>query len=200
MITIDDIRNPKRKSGFDHVAFNTYAGDKNGHGGGLPYYAIKEIKRKPSSKFWNGPRRATAKAAAQDYCDYANKHSIAAPAVLKSAGHAYDIDVHDRDPEVEAALGVLRDARAQRRGKQGYVYCITDGEYLKIGYSVNPRKRVAELQTGNARPLSLVAYKPGTEADEAALHAKYIKKNALQEWFHIDGQLLMEFPIKKETA
>lgn len=116
---------------------------------------------------------------------------------LKTAGHAYDIERTDRDPEVEAALGVLRDAKAQRDGRQGYVYLITDETAYKIGYSVNPQKRVAELQTGNPRVLKLVASMPGTEADEKALHAKYIKHNLLQEWFAPSMEIWDEFQPKE---
>lgn len=127
-------------------------------------------------------------------------------ATLKTAGHEYSAPSVPRDAEVEAALGVLRDARAQRQGKQGYVYLIIEDlpgggiHYGKIGYSTNPAKRVAELQTGNPRPLRLLYAMPGTEDDERRLHAKYIKFNALQEWFVVTKELLLEFPAQKEAA
>lgn len=120
--------------------------------------------------------------------------------VLATAGHEYEIDERDHDPEYQAALGVLRDRRAQREGKQGYVYLITESNeggglrYGKIGYSVNPKKRVAELQTGNPRPLQLLYTMPGTEEDERRLHRKYIKENCLQEWFWLTPAIILEFP------
>jgi hypothetical protein len=116
---------------------------------------------------------------------------------LRSAGHTAKRDRLPDDPEVQAALGVLRDARGQRQGNQGYVYCIGEAEgvspLVKIGYSTNPEARVGELQTGNGRQLFLLAYFAGTEADEKALHAKYIKDNTLQEWFTPSDGLLGEF-------
>jgi hypothetical protein len=146
-----------------------------------------------------GPARKTPFEAAQDYCDYINSGQIPAPMpALKSAGHAGKRASLPRDREVEYALGVLRDARAQRRGKQGYVYLIVEDVlcYGKVGFSTNPAARVAELQTGNPRKLRLLCSKPGTEADEAALHAKYAPNNVLQEWFLITKELLLEWDVK----
>lgn len=127
----------------------------------------------------------------------AGRSNPSVPVSLKTAGHAYDIEKTARDPELEAALGVLRDYKAQRSGRQGYVYLISDGTAYKVGYSVNPNKRVAELQTGNPRKLSLLAFVPGTEADEKALHAKYIADNLLQEWFTASPELRAEFKTKE---
>lgn len=64
---------------------------------------------------------------------------------------------------------------------------------VKIGYSVNPEARVGELQTGNPRQLYLVAKMPGTEEDERRIHAKFIHKNIIGEWFYGDADVLGEF-------
>jgi hypothetical protein len=120
---------------------------------------------------------------------------------LKSAGHNGSRDPLPRDEEVEYALGVLRDAKGQREGKQGYVYCIIERvpgggfSQCKIGFSTNPKARVAELQAGNPRPLMLLCAKKGTLEDEAALHAKYIQQNILQEWFSATKEMLLEFDL-----
>lgn len=168
-----------------------------GDGAKSPYVAnVYGGTRDRAGRQWQGPRRQTAVEAAQDYCDYVNGLPVIQrpKGRPKRAGHSVTRTTPvARDPEVEAALGVLRDFRAQRRGVQGYVYLITDGEYVKIGYSVNPPKRVAELQTGNARVLSLLGTIKGTEQDERALHAKYAHLNVLQEWFELDSAILAEF-------
>ena len=190
MLTPNDLVNPARKSGYNHV--NHAGGVGQGKRTGKPWKS--GVRTRNGGYAWRSPRRATPLEAAQDYCDYVNGQHAATPATLMTAGHEYIVDERDTDPEYQAALGVIRDRTAQRReGRQGYVYLITDGEYLKIGYSVNPEKRVAELQTGNARPLRLLGKIEGTEADERALHQKYIRNNVLQEWFHINGPLLQEF-------
>ena len=189
-LTIEALRNPLRESGFNYV----------GRAGGAkkkPWRAQRNAGQgygSPST--FRGPTRATPEEAAQDYCDYANGRSEFIRVVpLKMAGHDYEVDEKDKDPEYQAALGVLRDRKAQRAGKRGYVYAITDGEYIKIGYSVNPKKRVAELQTGNARLLSLLGTIEGTEDDERAMHAKYAHLNVLQEWFLPSHNLIAEFTV-----
>lgn len=119
---------------------------------------------------------------------------------LHRAGH---VGRPSNDPEVAYALGVLRDARAQRAGKQGYVYCIGErGRDLgvKIGYSVNPTARVAELQTGNPRELVLLGAFQGTEADERDLHERYFGDNLVGEWFRPSPALLSEFDIESEEV
>lgn len=197
MLTTADLRNPSRASGYDHV-------------NGQPQYLKNRpwraqsggLRKDRGSKGWFGPRRATPEQAAQDYCDYINSGGQAAhTAALKTAGHNGKRQSAPRDPEVQHALGVLRDWKGQQEGKQGYVYLIIEVNpggglsYGKVGYSTNPKARVAELQTGNPRPLALHALKTGTVEDEAALHRKYISNNILQEWFHITKDLLLEFPL-----
>ena len=195
MITPVDIANSKRKSGYDYVS--TAGGmSRAANSNGKPWRAFRAAGHGKPVEF-RGPRRSTPLEAAQDWCDYVNGLAVAPPQSLKTAGHGAQRGSAPRDEEVEAALGVLRDHRAQKRGRPGFVYCITDGTALKVGYSVKPEARVGELQTGNPRVLRLLAKKPGTEADERALHAKYIQDNLLQEWFRPSAELLLEFGIKE---
>jgi len=196
-----DIADVRLKSGYRHVRFENVAGRPK------PYVA--EVRNPQRGKGRGsmsqvGPHRATALEAAWDYCNHVNNGGqVPTAKVLKSAGHKYT--KAPVDPQVQAALGVLRDARAQRQGKQGYVYLIVEDlpggglRYGKVGYSVNPPKRVAELQTGNPRKLKLHLMKPGTVADEAALHAKYQKYNVLQEWFLITKELLLEWDAEHQV-
>jgi Meiotically up-regulated gene 113 len=194
LLTPNDIRDSSRRSGFQFVIWDEYS--TRG-----PYRAQRRVGPDTEARsHWYGPRRATAEEAAQDYCDYINGSGVTPATPLKSAGHKGKRRRLSDDPEVAAALGVLRDARGQRQGNQGYVYCITDGEYIKIGYSTKPEARLAELQTGNARKLSLVGSKPGTVEDEAALHQKYIEHNVLQEWFRLDAAILSEFNRKDNAT
>lgn len=204
MLTVNDIRNPKRKSGFDHV--NSANSGVNGHGHNGDRWRA-ELRTGPGSfskNSWRGPTRRTSDEAAQDYCDYKNGLGASAPATLNYPQRpSVKRDTLKDDPEVAAALGVLKDARAQRQGKQGYIYCIgvKDDDYaVKIGYSTNPVARVKELQTGNPRELVLVATMKGTEADEKALHQRHIKLNLLGEWFRKAPSLINEFGPKNKEA
>lgn len=200
MLTPKDIENPKRQSGYNYV--NSASGGKGGHGNTSTFWRARVGfggNHRNGPRF-SGPSRTTALEAAHDYCDHMNGNTVGYTASLLTAGHAYSTPKIERDEEVEAALGVLRDHKAQRAGKQGYVYAITEdgcGEYVKLGYSVNPQKRVAELQTGNPRKLVLLGYREGTPADERALHAKYIKMNVLQEWFKLEPSMADEFNTKE---
>lgn len=201
MLTVEDLRNPTRKSGFNHVntAFDERPGRSNPH----PYQAKKNHGggHNPSYPKFIGPRRATAEEAAQDYCDYINGSGVTPAKQLRSAGHTAKRAPRAVDDEAyEGALGVIRDVEAQRAGRQGYVYCISDGEFVKIGYSTNPQARVSELQTGNARPLRLAYYFAGTLQDEADLHQKYIEDNVLQEWFRPSVELVLDFYHRKAAT
>lgn len=79
MITIEDIRNPKRKSGFDHVYS---AGGMSGrpNSNGKPWMAVMGWVRNQSGRGTKptvrGERRSTPKEAAQDYCDYINGQQV----------------------------------------------------------------------------------------------------------------------------
>lgn len=206
MITPKDIKNAKLKTGFRFVSEAGSPGPSGGGHGTPRWFASVGRTNHKAGRTFLGPRRATPLEAAQDYCDYANGKGVTLPAKLKTAGHvAPPRRSFDDDPEVQAALGVLRDARAQRRGVQGYVYLIVEElpggalRYGKVGFSTNPHKRVAELQTGNPRVLRLHLARPGTEADEAALHAKYAHRNVLQEWFHITKNLLLEWDASHQV-
>ncbi len=70
------------------------------------------------------------------------------------------------------------------------VYFITDGQGLvKIGRSVNPQKRLKELQTGNPHELFLIGI--CEDRCEQYYHGNYsdyrVRNNS--EWFHIRGAL-----------
>lgn len=75
----------------------------------------------------------------------------------------------------------------------GYVYFITNGENIKIGYTKNSvRKRLKQLNTGSDRQLYLLGYMEGTMADEKNLHLIFetykIRENG--EWFEASENIL----------
>jgi hypothetical protein len=179
-LTVEDIRNPNTKSGFKNV------GSANPGSPRPSSYWRAKVRIGPNRNGWNGPVRSTPEEAAQDYCDYLNGNPTAKPKRLKSAGHK----------EVDPRPRSQRTKRSPRQlAKKGLIYLVSDGEYVKIGWT--SRKtisgRLREMQTGNARVLRVLGSKPGTMADEAALHQKYIKQNVLQEWFLPSKELEKEF-------
>jgi hypothetical protein len=78
-----------------------------------------------------------------------------------------------------------------RHGKH-YLYAIKDGLTLKVGYSQNPKDRLAKLQTGSARTLKIVwtclcAYND-TDArrQEKKLHRRLHRHHIKGEWYEFD--------------
>jgi len=69
------------------------------------------------------------------------------------------------------------------RPEPGYLYCIRQGPKgpLKIGWAEDPKTRMAVLQTANPVPLTLLACKPGSRSEEAALQTKF-------ESFRLSGE------------
>ena len=73
--------------------------------------------------------------------------------------------------------------------RHGYVYWLSDGEHVKIGFSSYPAQRIRELQTGNGRPLSLVALEAAAPAREGELHRFFSEKRRAGEWFLFDSEM-----------
>jgi len=76
--------------------------------------------------------------------------------------------------------------------KMRYLYVISDGENFKIGISNQLDYRLRSLQTGNARPLKIVAHfgheKVSANRLEFHLHKFLAKYRLVGEWF--DGTAL----------
>jgi Meiotically up-regulated gene 113 len=69
----------------------------------------------------------------------------------------------------------------------GYVYCIynRDMGVCKIGYSIDPMKRLKEIQTGFPYPLKLVWMQEGDTNYERELHNRFEHYRTYGEWFKI---------------
>lgn len=193
MLTVDNIRTEKNKTGFRNV-MRTHSG----HGTGKPYNA-RIGGGGANRKKWLGPRRDTPEEAAQDYCDYINGKTLEGQlesVALKYVGHSQRTPHEPTDEEL-AARELLRRLRERKQDRQGCVYLVgIEGDApVKIGYSVDPEARLGEMQTGNPRPLKLLATLPGDLERERSLHARYIKHNLLGEWFYPTPELLSEFGL-----
>jgi len=77
-----------------------------------------------------------------------------------------------------------------------YIYLIKMNNYIKIGKSDNPYKRLAQLQTSNPEKLELLSSFPFDKKNiieiEKKLHTFYKPKNIKNEWFNLD-KLDIEF-------
>lgn len=196
-ITIEDLRNPNRKSGFEHVKISSAPGPRGG-GGTTKYNAAVGAKKSPGDT-WYGPRRATAEEAAQDYCDYINSNMVvvAAPK-LKQANHPAPAKRKMDDEEREARAIIRAKQKARREGRVGNIYLVVetgDTSAVKVGHTYGdpPESRLNGGQTFNKRILVMVTYMEGSEAEERALHQKYVKDNILGEWFKATPEIVAEF-------
>ena len=73
-------------------------------------------------------------------------------------------------------------------GAEAFLYCIQDGDLYKIGWAVDPVKRLAHLQTGNPRPMRLIATLQCKCAGQAQQRERYLHKTHRRhrvrgEWF-----------------
>jgi hypothetical protein len=79
--------------------------------------------------------------------------------------------------------------------KQVYTYFIqnTANEYIKIGKSLDPYDRLADLQGANSDALVLLAYVPESVLSEKDAHQKFAKYRARGEWFfpHIELTIII---------
>ena len=83
-----------------------------------------------------------------------------------------------------------------KRGKETigkhYLYAISNGEHIKVGYSLNPKDRVKKLKTASPKPLKLVWQSlcgySNREAlsEEKKLHRRLKKHHVSGEWFEHD--------------
>lgn len=74
----------------------------------------------------------------------------------------------------------------ERPAKQCNVYIIRrpGASEVKIGISIDPVRRLRQLQSTHTEQLELVAYFLGTAADEADLHQRFKEFRKRGEWFH----------------
>jgi hypothetical protein len=71
----------------------------------------------------------------------------------------------------------------------GWVYFIRAGEFVKIGYSIEPAKRLGHLATASPLPLELWAKTRGNPVDERALHRRFARDRAHGEWFRVSDRI-----------
>ncbi|GCA49265.1 T5orf172 domain protein [Sinorhizobium sp. KGO-5] len=86
--------------------------------------------------------------------------------------------------------------------KAGYIYFLWAGDAVKIGFSVNPLRRLTGLETGVSAPIARIAIVPGTLAAERRLHNRFHKQRSHGEWFRATKELnriLMDM-IEQGTA
>lgn len=78
----------------------------------------------------------------------------------------------------------------------GFVYCIgTPGGMVKIGWSADPKRRLAKIQSDTPETLSFFGVIPGGAEVEAEIHARFASLRRRGEWFEdAGGEISRAFP------
>lgn len=80
------------------------------------------------------------------------------------------------------------------RNRRTFVYFVAteDKAMVKIGCSQVPEHRLSCLAAWSPQPLKVLVAVPGTYADEAALHGRYIALHSHREWFRSSPEMLKD--------
>lgn len=80
------------------------------------------------------------------------------------------------------------------------VYFVTcrEANAVKIGFSVEPRARLPEIQWGCPLPLTLEAVMPGDHQEERRLHRWFAEERITGEWFQLSE--IIELVIKNNAV
>ena len=79
--------------------------------------------------------------------------------------------------------------QARSRPVRGFVYFISCGDHIKIGFSTRPLDRLRALQTSHPDALEIVGTMRGTRALETKLHKRFADTRERGEWFQTSGAL-----------
>jgi len=88
---------------------------------------------------------------------------------------------------------------------QEYVYVIhaTGTNRIKLGFSIRPQERLAQLQTGSPFPLQILACWPSSQEQEQQLHRHFAEFRCVGEWFEVSpfcGLKIYELVTKGEVT
>lgn len=94
------------------------------------------------------------------------------------------------------------DQFGNRRGlDRTFVYFVQAGEDgpIKIGVSNEPLSRMAEMQTCMPHTLRMLAFHPGTRAEEQSLHKRLAAFRIRGEWFHPCEEVLAALRLRNTS-
>lgn len=75
-------------------------------------------------------------------------------------------------------------------GVQGWTYFISDGDLIKIGFSIRPRRRVNQVAREIGKPVKTLAVVPISVAGEYETHQRFAHLREKGEWFRPEADLL----------
>lgn len=76
-----------------------------------------------------------------------------------------------------------------RPAKKGWVYFLSAGSFIKIGYATDVVTRIRGLETGSPVAITLLHKERGNMEDEARYHKRFADLRERGEWFRNEGDL-----------
>jgi len=87
------------------------------------------------------------------------------------------------------------------------IYAIRSGEFVKLGYSVDPQERISSISTMAPVECILLGVQEGTVRTERKLHQQFSNLRVNGEWFKAEQSLLdwiaenmRELPAEKQAS
>lgn len=74
--------------------------------------------------------------------------------------------------------------------ERGYIYAVRCGDFVKIGWSLDPIRRTVKINSDNPMPCTLLGYYEGTKAEERAAQKSLAAHHSHSEWFRFEGAVI----------
>lgn len=116
------------------------------------------------------------------------------------------IDYNKRKAEEQSALEFQKQKEKEdkinaeyKKKYPGFVYFVQgeNGGAVKIGYTIDIKVRLKQLQTGYPDNLKILTIFPGSQADEQSLHEKFSEYRLHGEWFKPCEDILNQVTIAR---
>lgn len=181
MLTIEDIRNPARQSGFDHVNSGR-GGSGDGANRSERWRASCNVKDGGHAdhsgyKKWRGPLRGAPELAAQDYCDYRNGQVGSAALLPSYADVKIDMGNTKRHAPKAEKVEVKREKFVGPHDVYDVLFVSSRGHIVarKVGITARGHARYADVCKTlgmSVRPHAKATTFPSEEAARVAEAAK----------------------------
>jgi hypothetical protein len=150
---------------------------------------------------------ATKRSCLQCYGDYVETHHLILEQMLRTFRRRVNNAVDKTRSELARLENILKcisaawdslaltieERKIKSTDTHGYVYAIEDGEYVKIGWAIDPIVRLSQLQTGSARQLRLLGAMRGVFTREGELHDRFRAHHHRGEWFVLSDEIRSYF-------
>jgi hypothetical protein len=97
---------------------------------------------------------------------------------LKNLG----LQIFSNSPEIKKD----KTDKTPQKGRAGYIYLVSDGTNVKVGFSINPATRMNNLQTAHSKRLTLLAEIKANLFEEQKFHRENRHLAVSGEWYPLE--------------